>query len=66
MEVNTDYDPNFCVRNDSDDNEIKRSGSDEDIWYNTNENDDDGRSQLSMILECGLVTLHLITTMKQK
>ena len=44
VETNTEYDPNCCVRNDSDENETERSGSDEDIWYDTDENDDDGRS----------------------
>ena len=40
VEANTEYDPNYCVKNDSDENEIKRS--DEDIWYDIDENDDDG------------------------
>ena len=39
VEANTEYDPDCCVRNDSDENEIERS--DEDIWYDTQENDDD-------------------------
>ena len=39
MEVNTEYDPDCCVRNDSDENEIEHS--DEDIWHDTEENDDD-------------------------
>ena len=67
VEANTEYDPECCVRNDSNENKIELS--DENIWYDTEENDDDddeyGRSQLSMIRECGLVTIHLITTMKQ-
>lgn len=68
VEANTEYDPDCCVRNDSDENEIEHS--DKDIWHDTEENDYDmmmnmGRSQLSMIRECGLVTVHLITTMKQ-
>ena len=61
VEANTEYDPDCCVRNDSDENEIEHS--DEDIWYDTNKNDD-GMSQLSIILKCEWVTLHLITTMK--
>ena len=39
MEANTEYDPDFYVRNDSDENEIEHS--DEDIWYDIEENDDD-------------------------
>ena len=39
MEANTEYDPNCCVWNDSDENEIEHS--DEDIWHDTEENDDD-------------------------
>ena len=39
MEANTDYDPDCCVRSYSDENEIEHS--DEDIWYDTEENDDD-------------------------
>ena len=39
VEANTKYDSNCCVRNYSDENEIDRSN--EDIWYDTNENDDD-------------------------
>ena len=65
VEANTEYDSNCCVRNDLDKNETKRSGSDEDIWYDIDENDDDGNKPTFMIMECGLVTLHLITTMKQ-
>ena len=34
VEANTEYDPNCCVRNDSDENEIECS--DEDIWYACN------------------------------
>ena len=39
VEANTEYDPDCYVRNDSDENEIEHS--DEDIWYDTEENDDD-------------------------
>ena len=39
VEVNTKYDPDCCVRNDSDKNKIEHS--DDDIWYDTEENDDD-------------------------
>ena len=39
VETNTEYDPECCVRNDSDENEIELS--DENIWYDTEENDDD-------------------------
>ena len=39
MEANTEYDPNCCGRNDLDENEIE--GSDDDIWYATDENNDD-------------------------
>ena len=39
MEANTEYDPNCCVMSDSDENEIEHS--DEDIWYDTEENDND-------------------------
>ena len=39
VEAYTKYDLDCCVRNDSDENEIERS--DEDIWYDTEENDDD-------------------------
>ena len=43
VEANTKYNPNCCVGNDLDENEIERS--DEDIWYDTYENDDDGEEQ---------------------
>ena len=43
VEANTEYDPDCCIRNDLDENEIER-GND---------------------LECGMLTLYLITTMKQ-
>ena len=39
MKANTEYDPNCCVRNDSNENEIEHS--DEDIWHDTKENDDE-------------------------
>ena len=39
VEANTEYNPDCCVRNDSDENEIEHN--DEDIWYDTEENDDD-------------------------
>ena len=39
VEENTEYDPDCCVKNDSDENEIEHN--DEDIWYDTEENDDD-------------------------
>ena len=39
VEANREYDPDCCVRNDSNENEIERS--DEDIWYDIEENDDD-------------------------
>ena len=39
VEANTEYDPDCCARNDSDENEIEHS--DEDIWHDTKENDDD-------------------------
>ena len=39
VEANPEYDPKCCVRNDSDENEIELS--DENIWYDTEENDDD-------------------------
>ena len=39
VEANREYDPECCVRNDSDENEIELS--DENIWYDTEENDDD-------------------------
>ena len=62
VEANIEYDLDCCVRNDLDENEIEYS--DEDIWYDTEENDDNdddyGEDQLSMIRECGLVTVHLI------
>ena len=45
MEANREYNPECCVRNDSDENEIERS--DEDIWYDTKENDDDDRDELT-------------------
>ena len=38
VEANTEYDPDCCVRNDLDENEIEHN--DDDIWYDTNENDD--------------------------
>ena len=38
MEANKKYDPDCYVKNDSDENEIENS--DEDIWYDTEENDD--------------------------
>ena len=41
VEANIEYDSNYCVRNDLDENEIERSDNDKDIWYDTNENDDD-------------------------
>ena len=62
VEANTDYNPNYCVKNDLDESGIERS--DEDIWYAIDENDDDGNKPTFMIMECGLVTLHLIITMK--
>ena len=37
MEANIEYDPNCCVSNDSNENETKHS--DEDIWYDENDND---------------------------
>ena len=40
VEANTKYDPNCCVKTDLDENEIEFN--DEDTWYATNENDDDG------------------------
>ena len=40
VEANTEYDPNCRARIDSDENETKRC--DKDIWYATDENDDDG------------------------
>ena len=39
VEANTDYNPNYCVKNDLDESGIERS--DEDIWHDTEENDDD-------------------------
>ena len=39
MEVNTEYDLDCCVRNDSDENEIEHS--DEDIWHDDDDDDDD-------------------------
>ena len=39
VETNTEYDLECCVRNDSDENEIELN--DENIWYDTEENDDD-------------------------
>ena len=63
VEANTGYDPNCRVRIDSDENETEPS--DEDIWYATVRMMMIEKSQLSMILECGLVTFHLITTIKQ-
>ena len=39
VEANTEYDPDCYVKNDSDENEIELS--DGNIWYNTEENDDD-------------------------
>ena len=39
VEANREYDLECCVRNDSDENEIELS--DENIWYDTEENDDD-------------------------
>ena len=62
VEANKECDPNCCVKNDLDENEIKRS--DEDIRYLLMRMMMMGRSQISMILECGPVTLHLITLMK--
>ena len=38
VEANTEYDLDCCVRNDSDENDIECN--DEDIWYDTEENDD--------------------------
>ena len=63
MEANIEYDPNCLIRNDSDENEqsvvmriygilLMRM-----IMI--------GRSQLAMILERGLLMLHLMTTMKR-
>ena len=37
VEANTEYDPNCCVKNNLDENEIKHN--DEDIWYDTNDDD---------------------------
>ena len=39
VEANTKYDPICRAKTDSYENETERSG--EDIWYATNENDDD-------------------------
>ena len=39
VEANRKCDPDYCVRNDSDENEIKHS--DEDIWHDIEDNDDD-------------------------
>ena len=39
VKENTEYDPDYCVKNDSDENEIERS--DKDIWYDIEKNDDD-------------------------
>ena len=44
VEANTEYDPNCCVRNDLDENEIERI--DDDIWYATDENNDDGNEPI--------------------
>ena len=75
VEANTEYDPECCVRNDLDENEIEHN--DEDIWHDTEENDDDDDDDDEygeeptfydsgiMIQECGLVIVHLIITMKQ-
>ena len=68
VKANTEYDPKCCVRNDLEKNEIELNK--ENIWYDTEENDDDddddyGEEPISMIRKCGLVTVHLITTMKQ-
>ena len=39
VKANTEYDPNYYVRNNSNENEIEHS--DDDIWHDTEENDDD-------------------------
>ncbi|XWS10453.1 hypothetical protein CRYUN_Cryun39dG0080500 [Craigia yunnanensis] len=40
VKANTEYDPNCYARTDSDENETERN--DEDIWYSTYENNDNG------------------------
>ena len=62
MEANTKYDLDCCVRNDSDKSEIELS----EIYGMILKRMimmmmTMGRSQLFMIRECGLVTVHLIT-----
>ena len=39
VKANTEYDPECYVRNNSNENEIEHS--DEDIWHDTEKNDDD-------------------------
>ena len=39
VEANTEYDPDCCIRNDLDENEIERG--DKDIQYDTEKNDDE-------------------------
>ena len=64
MEANTKYNPNCCVKNDSDENKTEHSNNDINFMLLMRMMMTE-RSQLFVILECGLVMLHLITTMKQ-
>ena len=52
VEANTEYDPDCCVKSDSDENEIEHS--DEDIWYDTKENDDDNYGEESTFYDSGM------------
>ena len=54
VEANTEYDPDCCVKSDSDENEIEHS--DDDIWYNTEENDDDDYGEEPTFYDAGMWT----------
>ena len=52
VEANTEYDPDYCVRNESNENEIEHS--DEDIWYDTEENNDDDYGEEPTFYDLGM------------
>ena len=52
VEANTEYDPDCCVRSDSEENKIENS--DGDIWYDTEENDDDDYGEEPTFYDSGM------------
>ena len=52
VEVNTKYDPNCRVKTDSDENETECN--DENIWYDTEENDDDDYGEEPTFYDLGM------------